>query len=395
MVTTMASYDQIAKNNWRYRISLGKNAETGKYEYISKTGFKRKSDAKHQAEMIERQLRNGEYIAPSSSTFKQVADDWLKQYANDVKVSSFRVREKAIYHAVQRFGIYPIQSIKKHDYQRFVDDMSIQYSKNYVDSIVASTNMIFKYAYDMKLIRVLPIEGIKRPKKQVSVEELEDSEIHKKFLEKDELFQFLEVAKNHHSPQNSFEVFTTLAYTGMRAGELLALKWSDIDFENNIISITKTYYNPNNNKKHYQILTPKTESSIGKISVDPHVIQLLKDYKVNVQDTWKNELYVDNNFVFTDVNGYPLVIKKLSTWIQAIMKKTDITNKHISTHSFRHTHCALLIEAGVHIKEIQERLRHKDINTTMNIYAKITNSYKKDASHKFSKLMENVSKELF
>lgn len=181
----------------------------------------------------------------------------------------------------------------------------------------------------------------------------------------------------------------------MRAGELLALKWSDIDFENNTISITKTYYNPNNNKKHYQILTPKTESSIGKISVDPHVIQLLKDYKVNVQDTWKNELYVDNNFVFTDVNGYPLVIKKLSTWIQAIMKKTDITNKHISTHSFRHTHCALLIEAGVHIKEIQERLRHKDINTTMNIYAKITNSYKKDASQKFSQLMKNVSKELF
>ncbi|WP_145422142.1 tyrosine-type recombinase/integrase [Staphylococcus hominis] len=391
----MASYDQIAKNNWRYRISLGKNAETGKYEYISKTGFKRKSDAKHQAEMIERQLRNGEYIPPSSSTFKQVADDWIKQYANDVKVSSVRAREKAIHHAIERFNTKPIQTIKKHDYQRFVDDMSAQYSKNYVDSIVASTNMIFKYAYEMRLIKALPSESIKRPKKKVSVEELEDIEIHKKFLEKDELFQFLEVAKYHHSPQNSFEVFTTLAYTGMRAGELLALKWSDIDFENNTISITKTYYNPNNNKKHYQILTPKTESSIGKISVDPHVIQLLKDYKVNVQDTWKNELYVDNNFVFTDVNGYPLVIKKLSTWIQAIMKKTDITNKHISTHSFRHTHCALLIEAGVHIKEIQERLRHKDITTTMNIYAKITNSYKKDASQKFSKLMENVSKELF
>ena len=391
----MASYDQISKNNWRYRISLGKNTETGKYEYISKTGFKRKSDAKHQAEMIERQLRNGDYIAPSSSTFKQVADDWLKQYANDVKVSSVRARKKAIQHAIERFNTKPIQTIKKHDYQRFVDDMSAQYSKNYVDSIVASTNMIFKYAYDMRLIKAMPSDGIKRPKKKVSVEELEDIEIHKKFLEKDELFQFLEVAKYHHSPQNSFEIFTTLAYTGMRAGELLALKWSDIDFENNTISITKTYYNPNNNKKHYQILTPKTESSIGKISVDPHVIQLLKDYKIYVQDTWKNELYVDNNFVFTDLNGYPLVIKKPSTWIQAIMKKTDITNKHISTHSFRHTHCALLIEAGVHIKEIQERLRHKDINTTMNIYAKITNSYKKDASQKFSQLMENVSKELF
>ena len=80
------------------------------------------------------------------------------------------------------------------------------------------------------------------------------------------------------------------------------------------------------------------------------MIQLLKDYKVNVQDTWKNELYVDNNFVFTDVNGYPLVIKKLQLWIKAILKKTDITNKQISTHSFRYTHYALLIEAGVHIK---------------------------------------------
>ncbi|MBT2812798.1 site-specific integrase [Staphylococcus coagulans] len=390
----MASYDQITKNNWRYRISLGKNPQTGKYEYISKTGFKRKSDAKHQAEMIERQLRTGDYIAPSSSTFKQVADDWLKQYANEVKVSSVRVREKAIYHAVQRFGTYPIQSIKKHDYQRFVDDMTAQFSKNYVDSIVASTNMIFKYAYDMKLIRVLPIEGIKRPKKKHTVEELEETEIHKKFLEKDELIEFLKVAKYDHSPQNSFEVFSTLAYTGLRAGELLALKWSDIDFENNTISITKTYYNPNNNKKKYQILTPKTDSSIGKISVDPKIITLLSEYKVNVQDKWKNELYVDNDFVYTDNNGYPLVIKKLQLWIKAILKKTNI-NKNISTHSFRHTHCALLIEAGVHIKEIQERLRHKDINTTMNIYAKITNSYKKDASQKFSQLMENASKELF
>lgn len=180
----MASYDQIAKNNWRYRISLGKNTETGKYEYISKTGFKRKSDAKHQAEMIERQIRNGDYIAPSSSTFKQVADEWIKQYANDVKISSVRAREKAIQHAIERFNTKPIQTIKKHDYQRFVDDMSAQYSKNYVDSIVASTNMIFKYAYEMRLIKAMPSEGIKRPKKKVSVEELEDIEIHKSFLKK-------------------------------------------------------------------------------------------------------------------------------------------------------------------------------------------------------------------
>ncbi|MGI2244019.1 tyrosine-type recombinase/integrase [Staphylococcus cohnii] len=389
----MANYEKRG-NNWRYRISLGKNPNTGKYEYISKSGFARKSDAKNHAEMVERQIRNGEYIAPSTHTFNYVADEWINHYSRNAKVSSVRAREKAIYHAKQQFGNRSIQTITKRDYQAFVDDTSTRFSKNYVDSIVSSTNLIFKYALDMKIIAKSPIEGIKRTKFKPTVEDLEQNSLQQKFLEKDELFEFLSVAKNHHKPLNSFELFIFLAYSGMRAGEVLALKWSDIDYEECTVSITKTYYNPNNNKKNYQILTPKTESSIGKISIDPNVIKLLQDYKVNVQDKWKNELYVDNDFIFTDNNGYPLVIKKLSQWIQAIMLQTNI-DKNITTHSFRYTHCSLLIEAGVHIKEIQERLRHKDINTTMNIYAKITESYKKDASQKFSKLMENVSNNLF
>lgn len=347
----MANYEKRG-NNWRYRISLGKNPNTGKYEYISKSGFARKSDAKNHAEMVERQIRNGEYIAPSTHTFNYVADEWINHYSRNAKVSSVRAREKAIYHAKQQFGNRSIQTITKRDYQAFVDDISTQFSKNYVDSIVSSTNLIFKYALDMKIIAKSPIEGIKRAKFKPTVEDLEQNSLQQKFLEKDELFEFLSVAKNHHKPLNSFEVFVSLAYLGLRAGELLALKWSDIDYEECTVSITKTYYNPNNNKKNYQILTPKTESSIGKISIDPNVIKLLLDYKVNVQDKWKNELYVDNNFIFTDNNGYPLVIKKLSQWIQAIMPQTDI-DKNITTHSFRYTHCSLLIEAGVHIKEIQ------------------------------------------
>lgn len=389
----MANFEKRGKN-WRYRISLGKNPNTGKYEYISKSGFARKSDAKNHAEMVERQIKNGEYIAPSTHTFNFVTDEWINHYSRNAKVSSVRAREKAIYHAKQQFGNKSIQTITKRDYQAFVDDISTRFSKNYVDSIVSSTNLIFKYALDMKIIAKSPIEGIKRTKFKPTVEDLEQNSLQQKFLEKDELFEFLSVAKNHHKPLNSFELFTFLAYSGMRAGEVLALKWSDIDYEECTVSITKTYYNPNNNKKNYQILTPKTESSIGKISIDPNVIKLLQDYKVNVQDKWKNELYVDNDFIFTDNNGYPLVIKKLSQWIQAIMLQTNI-DKNITTHSFRYTHCSLLIEAGVHIKEIQERLRHKDIQTTMNIYANITKSYKKDASQRFSNLMENVSKELF
>ncbi len=110
------------------RISLGKNPNTGKYEYISKSGFARKSDAKNHAEMVERQIRNGEYIAPSTHTFNYVADEWINHYSRNAKVSSVRAREKAIYHAKQQFGNRSIQTITKRDYQAFVDDISTRFS---------------------------------------------------------------------------------------------------------------------------------------------------------------------------------------------------------------------------------------------------------------------------
>ncbi len=121
---------------------------------------------------------------------------------------------------------------------------------------------------------------------------------------------------------------------------MLALKWSDIDFENNTISITKTYYNPNNNKK-YQILPPKTESSIGKISVDPNVIKVLRDYKINVQNNWKNELYNDNHCnektINVDTNHY-VTYQHTQKYLYAL----------IQIHTLRIAH-----KSGVHIKEIQ------------------------------------------
>ncbi|WP_409970566.1 tyrosine-type recombinase/integrase [Bacillus sp. Bva_UNVM-123] len=76
--------------------------------------------------------------------------------------------------------------------------------------------------------------------------------------------------------------------------------------------------------------------------------------------------YVDNDFIFSTNEGYPKTIKHLAIRMQRLLKKTSI-KKQVTPHSFRHTLTSLLIEAYVHIKEIQERLGHSD-NTTMDIY---------------------------
>lgn len=172
--------------------------------------------------------------------------------------------------------------------------------------------------------------------------------------------------------------FATLAYTEVRLGEMLALKWSDLDFAKETLRITNTYFNPNNGKESYELLTPKIKKSIRTIMNDEDLISLFKAHK-REQTELKMKyrlVYNDQNFIFAENTGHPMVMKQVALRLQRLMKHMNI-KKHITPHSFRHTHTSLLIEAGAGIKEIQERLGHSDINTTMNIYAHMTKNIEK------------------
>src|SRR5699024_4001893 len=221
-------------------------------------------------------------------------------------------------------------------------------------------------------------------------EDLESINIKKKFFELDELKEYLNIV-DMYGKDFDYLASITLIYTGLRAGELLALKWSDINFEENTIRITKTYYNPNNNYKEFELITPKSEKSIRTIHIDDRLIKLLKQHKIE-QEEMKNKqkfIYKDMNFIFAENTGYPRVYRKLASRLEKVIKIMD-TDKTITLHSFRHTHTTLLIEAGAGIKEIQDRLGHADINTTMNIYAHLTKSVEKKTSDKFKQLTRDL-----
>lgn len=201
--------------------------------------------------------------------------------------------------------------------------------------------------------------------------------------------RFLKAAKEHGLYMD-YVIFSTLAYSGMRLGELLALQWKDIDFKEHTISITKTLHNPRNNESQYKLLPPKTSGSIRTIKMDPNVMALLKKHKAEQNEIKlrTRDKYHDNDFVFAQPNGYPEVMKKGELRMERLLKIAKI-DKHVTPHSLRHTHTSLLIEAGVGIKEIQQRLGHTDIETTMNIYAHMTKNLEEKASQKFSELMRS------
>lgn len=214
-------------------------------------------------------------------------------------------------------------------------------------------------------------------------------------MEKEELSLFLNIAKEK-SPYKDYLIFMLLAYTGMRIGELCALKWKDIDFNEGTICITKTIYNPGNKGGAYVLLPPKTKGSKRRLDVDAVILNVLEKHR-----TYQNKVkmkyrknYHDADFVFANTDnknpGYPESVVNTNHRMKRFLKNIGNISTDLSPHSFRHTHTSLLAEAGVSLPAIMERLGHTNDETTTQIYLHITKTRKKEAAHKFSRLMESL-----
>ncbi|SHI01440.1 Phage integrase family protein [Virgibacillus chiguensis] len=199
-----------------------------------------------------------------------------------------------------------------------------------MQGVNTTAGMIFRQAIKDKLIKDNPQNGVVVPKKRKTVEEIEKDPIETKYLERKELDDFLKAVREHGLDLD-LERFYLLAFSGMRSGELLALKWTDINFKSNEIRITKTLYNENNNMKKYQLTPPKTEGSIRTINVEEEIINLLKSHyrrqsKTKMKYRHELEEYHDGNFVFSRPNGYPFIQKRTDYLnIPILLKKLPLT----------------------------------------------------------------------
>ncbi|MCM3180903.1 integrase [Cytobacillus horneckiae] len=272
-----------------------------------------------------------------------------------------------------------------------------------LETIHETGKLLFGKAVNKKLLNDNPTTNAYIIKDNVKIinEEEEDKKDKKeimglpKFLELEELAHFLDIVREKGLYMDDL-FFNTLSYTGMRVGELVALKWRDIDFEKHTISINKTYYNPKNNTTKYVLVQPKTIKSKREITVDPELIELFKSHKQN-QDkiiSHLGESYFNRDFIFTNLNrhpGYPVLIKFVEIRMARLIKFSGL-NSELTPHSLRHTHTSLLAQAGVEEDEIMDRLGHQDDETTKKVYLHVTNHRRKNASTKFSNLLRGFRK---
>ncbi|WP_046179233.1 site-specific integrase [Domibacillus tundrae] len=386
----MAYIYQTKTGKWGYTVSLGIDPVTMKQRQKTKSTFKNEKEAIRAAALLEKQYEDGELQSESRKKLFPFIVEFLDWYGRHAKESSVVVRQMCLDRLCEGWDNLQLRQVTKKMYQDRIYTLSEQYSKSYLTNIHTSARILFQRAVEMELVKKDPTEGVKLPNKEKQALDDGDEDERLNYLEKDELIEFLQLAKKD-GLKYDYLFFTLLAYSGMRIGEMLALKWADVDFEENTIKISKTIFFHNCNTKNFKLLPPKTKSSKRMLRMDDGVMSLLKKHKAaqNEHRLRYREYYEDMNFVFAREDGYPMMTWLVSNRLRRLLKKSNI-HKQITPHGFRHTHTSLLIEAGVGVKEIQQRLGHSDYKTTMNIYAHMTKNMEEKAAEKFSAFMQNL-----
>lgn len=203
----------------------------------------------------------------------------------------------------------------------------------------------------------------------------------------DQQNDFLEIIKGHE-----FEILFLLAIgTGLRRGELLALRWSDIDFENKTINvdsnIQQAYIFEDEETKRLEKIEqePKTVNSFRTVPIPSKVLAKLQEHKQK-QEQYKlafQERYIDNDFVICDKYGKALDVKRPTRMFYSIQKKMGIPeDEKIKFHGLRKTYATRLFEKEVPPKTVQMLLGHSEISITLDIYTQVMENKKVEAIEK-------------
>lgn len=355
--------------------------ENGKKKYHVKKGFKTKKEAKLYEDRLAVSLALGDYRKETTLSFKEVYKKWLPAYENTVEVTTLsRTKDLFRLHILPAFGAKKIAAITPLNCQEQITAWSKQL-KN-IKQLKSYTSQIFEFAINMQLIQNNPMQRIIMPKvaKNRSYN----------FWSFEELHRFLDIVE-HSEPFKHYALFRLLAYSGMRKGELYALKWTDIDFKSNLISITKNLAHLNSQPIEKRT---KNQFSVRTILMDQETMDILKNWKEIQQKQLIQSAVIPldslNNYCFTYVNSkgkiQPLHADYANNILNKVIKNYGL--KKISAHGLRHTHATLLTEIGVDPVNTSQRLGHVSPQTTLDVYGHTTTKGEAETISRFSNYLE-------
>jgi integrase len=393
-------------NKWEYRFE-GARID-GKRQQFSKSGFATKKEALEAgARALSQYNQAGTFIVPSEISFSDYLDYWLDKYCkNNLKPATITNYQKKIrLHIKPILGQYKLKALSPTVLQNFISDKFNEgYSRNTLSVIKGILSNSLSYAVEpLKYIESSPMLYVKLPSKRAIANVPTRSAPHI-FIPKNkmqEIFERFPEGTSTHLP-------LMLGYKcGLRLGEAYGLFWEDIDFEKQLLSVNRQvqwHEKENQTSTGYWYFTNPKYDSFRKISIDNELTDLLKRIKDRSEraKVFYDDMYIQNyesdhtRMLNTEGNGNKInlvLVRDSGEFIQPRTMQhtsniihTKLDYPEFDFHSLRHTHCSMLLEAGASPKYVQERLGHKNIQVTMQIYQHLTDNMIQQGDEVLNKL---------
>ena len=366
---------KVSGHSWQIVIELAPCPVTGKRNRI----FKSVSGVtQRQAEKLGRELlhdiETDNYVRTTNLTVEKYLREWHSIYILPSKspTTSTTYLYNLESYIFPRFGKIKLQSLTTIEIQRWINDLSVKspisdrpLNPKSIRNLYMNLNAALKRAVLLGYIAKNPAANVELPKCKSYKPEVYNA---------DELQRLFEVAKG-----SDLEVgIMLLVCLGVRRGELLAMTWADVDFDNKLISINKSVVKIK--RKETVIKDPKSEAGKRIIECPDVLMDFLRYERVAY---WERKLklgadYNDHNLVVCQSDGSPYNPDYFSGKFKQLLERNGL--KVIRLHDLRHSHATFMLRLGVNVKAMQKRMGHSTFATTMDIYSHVLEDLGREAA---------------
>ncbi|HEY92650.1 MAG TPA: site-specific integrase [Dehalococcoidia bacterium] len=375
-----------SKASWETSIDTGRDLETGKRIRHFETVKGTKNDAQRRLNELLYNIDTNSYVKPARMTVRQFLEDWLTDYVAIHNAPRTRERTEEIVklHLIPALGSIQISKLEPQQIQRYYAQALEAGRRDGKGGLAPITvykhhRILFqalKYGVKHGILARNPAECADPPPPEHKEPTVPSA---------DDVQSIIERA----SDTPYFTALYTKAYTGLRRGELLGLRWCDIDLDKSTLSVRQTLQQLRN--RQYIFKKPKSPKNRRQIDLPPSLVILLWNHKIR-QEFQRKMLGTSlspTDLVFCHPDGSPIRPNSLTRTFHDIA--CSLSQKGISLHGLRHAHATIMLQQGIHPKIVQERLGHSSISTTLDIYSHVVPGLQEAAAQRFEDSLPNTS----
>lgn len=359
----MRGYFRKRGSKWSFTVDIGRDPVTGRRRQKTVSGFRTKKEAEAACAELISQIKAGQYREPANMTLGQFLQDFMAGERQRIRETTWNNQMFLVKkHILPALGHLKLSELTPMTLQRFYQaKVEAGLASSYIKSMYAILSKALRTAEKWGMIprnvaALVTPPRVQKPEMNVWTPE--------------QIRRFFQTAED----RRFYIAYVLAIYTGMRRGEILGLKWSDIDFERCVIHVQRTLYKT---KEKIIFQEPKTRGSKRSIVISSSVIAALRRHRAK-QNEIRLKLgpaYKDHDLVLASWTGSPVDPSDMNKDFRAAIRLAGVPA--IRFHDLRHTHATLLLQLGEHPKVVAERLGHASVTITLDTYSHVLPSMQK------------------